>query len=381
MRAAAADDEEERAERLRSVQSRIVDLLDSWQQDHRRLRSTTAIALQYQRTSWTQPKPLLREMLDTDFESEHHRKFRVNRSLRDVEPSVNLFFEGPERRQGRGRTTAVSARSAHGQIRRSQVITTWGPGALIDLPRHSGIVGGLDTWPKVDALEEILDPRLTPQAHADDRRAGPAPVRAARPTRPRPASPTRGIGVWRFPEWMVVQEDGDRRRQRARPAGSCTAKRSTTKGRFDGRAGRADPVRARLPARTHRGPRLAPLRARAGGHLQAAALARRARHRRRPRRPASALRVRASRGLHEAAELELKPLGTCRGARPWLGAGSQEECGQPSRLLIRTAANAYFPQVMSALSLPEHGTELEEAVRGAVGRPPDRRRTAADSPS
>jgi len=27
-------------------------------------------------------------MLDDDFESEHHRKFRVNRSLRDVEPSV-----------------------------------------------------------------------------------------------------------------------------------------------------------------------------------------------------------------------------------------------------------------------------------------------------
>ena len=32
-------------------------------------------------------------MLDTDFESEHHRKFRVNRSLRDVEPSVNLFLK------------------------------------------------------------------------------------------------------------------------------------------------------------------------------------------------------------------------------------------------------------------------------------------------
>ena len=70
-----------------------------------------------------------------------------------------------------------------------------------------------------------------------------------------------------------------------------------------------------------------------------------------------------SRRMAEAAELELKPLGLCWGARPWLGAGSQEQCGLPSRLLIRTAANAYFPQVMSALSLPEHGTQLEEAVR------------------
>jgi hypothetical protein len=32
-------------------------------------------------------------MLEKDFESEHHRKFRANRSLRDVEPEVNLFLK------------------------------------------------------------------------------------------------------------------------------------------------------------------------------------------------------------------------------------------------------------------------------------------------
>jgi hypothetical protein len=31
-------------------------------------------------------------MLDEAFETEHHRKFRVGRSLRDVEPEVNLFL-------------------------------------------------------------------------------------------------------------------------------------------------------------------------------------------------------------------------------------------------------------------------------------------------
>ena len=40
------------------------------------------------------------------------------------------------------------SRQAHGQVRRSQVITTWGPGALLDLPNHSVIIGGLETWPK-----------------------------------------------------------------------------------------------------------------------------------------------------------------------------------------------------------------------------------------
>ena len=32
-------------------------------------------------------------MLELEFESDHHQKFRVNRSLRDVEPSVNLFLK------------------------------------------------------------------------------------------------------------------------------------------------------------------------------------------------------------------------------------------------------------------------------------------------
>ena len=48
---------------------------------------------------------------------------------------------------------------AFGSVRQSQVITTYGPGALIDLPEHSAIVGGLDTWPK--DLQEIVDPRLS----------------------------------------------------------------------------------------------------------------------------------------------------------------------------------------------------------------------------
>ena len=49
--------------------------------------------MQYQKYELKKPRPLLREMLDKDFESEHHRKFRANRSLRDVEPEVNLFLK------------------------------------------------------------------------------------------------------------------------------------------------------------------------------------------------------------------------------------------------------------------------------------------------
>jgi hypothetical protein len=70
-----------------------------------------------------------------------------------------------------------------------------------------------------------------------------------------------------------------------------------------------------------------------------------------------------SRSLYEATLLEMNPLGTCRGARPWLGRNTNEDCNLPSRLLIRTASNAYFPQVVSVLSLPDRGSGVETAVR------------------
>lgn len=84
-------DNDEREERLRSVQNRVVDLLDAWRtivEEHR----AAGVPLQYQRYELKQPRPLLREMLETITEPVQ-RKFRANRSLRDVEPEVNLYLK------------------------------------------------------------------------------------------------------------------------------------------------------------------------------------------------------------------------------------------------------------------------------------------------
>jgi superfamily II DNA or RNA helicase len=89
------DDEkewEEREERLRRVQNRVVDLLDSWLcvvTDY----DKDGVAMQYLPYELRQLRPLLRDLLEQDFETEHHRKFRANRSLRDVVPEVNLFLK------------------------------------------------------------------------------------------------------------------------------------------------------------------------------------------------------------------------------------------------------------------------------------------------
>ena len=94
-------DDEERAERMASVRNRVVDLLDSWRkvlEDHQQ----AGAELQYQRHELKQAKPLLREMLEEDFDSPHEAKFRANRSLRDVEPEVNLFLDDPYKPQSPG---------------------------------------------------------------------------------------------------------------------------------------------------------------------------------------------------------------------------------------------------------------------------------------
>ena len=84
----------ERAERMGSVRRRVADLLDSWRAvvDDYHAKN---VAVKYQQYEPTPGRPLLRGMLDTEFESDHHRQFRANRSLRDVEPEVDLFIREP----------------------------------------------------------------------------------------------------------------------------------------------------------------------------------------------------------------------------------------------------------------------------------------------
>ena len=35
---------------------------------------------------------------------------------------------------------------SQGEVRQSQLITTYGPGAMVDLPDHSVVIGGLNLW-------------------------------------------------------------------------------------------------------------------------------------------------------------------------------------------------------------------------------------------
>jgi hypothetical protein len=68
------------------------------------------------------------------------------------------------------------------------------------------------------------------------------------------------------------------------------------------------------------------------------------------------------RSMAQAAIMKNQALGSCDGSRPWLGPYTKEPCGEPSRLLIRTASNAYFPQTLSVISLPDRNETVKQAL-------------------
>lgn len=70
----------------------------------------------------------------------------------------------------------------------------------------------------------------------------------------------------------------------------------------------------------------------------------------------------AERPIIEATKAEMYALGRCDGWQPWLGPRMHEPCDEPNRMLVRTASNAYFPQTMSVISLPDRDEAVAQAV-------------------
>jgi hypothetical protein len=252
------------------------------------------------------------------------------------------------------------SKRGHGQIRRSQVVTTWGPGALIDLPRHSAIVGGLDSWPRPGTLDEIAETRLARKL--ENLTGVTAPKLYAPPPESDDPGETRGIGAWRFPEWFVVQEKSGPSQDRKMSRRLVHRKALDDKGRFE----KLQVVATRFVRACPKG-HVDDLDWRAFVHEpKDLCLGQLWLDEHGTTSDLSDLSVRCecgkSRNLLEATFRENNPLGDCNGARPWLGRGANELCGLPSRLLIRTASNAYFPQVVSALSLPSRRSAVDEVV-------------------
>ncbi len=253
------------------------------------------------------------------------------------------------------------------QLRSGQVVSTNGPGAMVDLPDSSVIVAGLDHW-RHDAkdIPLIHEPRLVAKAA---RLLGvPAlTLRSPPPASDRDFGFSPGIIAWRFPEWFIVQRSpvgtlpGFRRRR-------LVHLNSLEKDKYkdvDGKRYAVVPVRfVRACERGH----LGDIDWKAFVHGMDSSC---------PRdlwfeeRGTSGdldqiwviCDCGQERVMSQAARMKLRALGSCNGARPWLGRGTKESCGRPNRLLIRSASNAYFPQLLSVISIPDTRSPLDDVVR------------------
>jgi len=270
-----------------------------------------------------------------------------------------------------GKTSATPAK-ADGQIRQSQLVNTFGPGSMVDLVDRAVVIGGLDHWAwpsgKWVALDDArLRRSLLPRLRALDPDLDLAPTDYFR-TPPecdlRDASPSVGVRALEFPRWFVCQ--GCHRLARAGDQFEIHKNRYRHQCAGN-KVSRAVPVRfvAACP-RGHLSDfpwRPFVHRERDGGicdrpdlRLEEGATGDLAR-----------IRVQCVNcGAGQSMSSARAPLYPCDGDRPWLGGrAANESCDQTLELLVRTASDAYFSQVVSALRLPP---AEESAVSRAVRR-------------
>ena len=262
----------------------------------------------------------------------------------------------------------AKGRKPHGQIRRSQLITTFGPGAMLDLPNHSVLVGGLESWsPGGDAIAEsrLID-KLTRLLEVPALK-----LIAPPPDQEDPTLPQTGITAWQFPEWFVTQDVTSPDADSASRSRMLVHRKMLTRGKY---IDRDKKKRSVVPVRF--------VRACRAGHIGDIDWYRFVHRGDKDCRRQLWMDERGTSGdLNEvwircecgdqrnvggvATMSQELPLGRCDGARPWLGPYAREQCGEPGRLLIRTASNAYFPQQMTVISLPDRSETVRQAVDAA----------------
>jgi hypothetical protein len=252
-----------------------------------------------------------------------------------------------------------------GSLRRSQLVTSFGPGATIDLPDHSVIIGGLDWWP-AHRCERVMEPRLE-EVLARALSLPRVELRSPPPDDDTPGSSPVGVGVEVFPLWFVAEYVVKRGSGRSRP---LAHRNHLADGKYEVTRGVKVPV---TPVRF--------VQACLNGHIADIEWFEFAHGGPTNCRQQLWLdefgtsgdltdqQVRCECGKERALAQATRPevLGVCKGQRPWLPRG--EQCGaggaggQMMRLLIRTASNAYYPQKLSVLSLPESGDRARNAVQ------------------
>lgn len=249
-------------------------------------------------------------------------------------------------------------------IRQSQLITTYGPGAMIDLPDYSVIVSGLQDWSS-RRREKIEETRLV--AKLSQLLNVPSLELYTPPRHEENTTQLAPIGARIFPTWFIVKNSKPSPRNAQWRRRRLVQWEHLERRKFKDENGESHPV---VPVRFVCGCRR--------GHIDdlnwRVFIHKSGKSCQRPlwleERGTSGditdiygvCDCGEERALYEALDIKTSPLGHCFGNRPWIGQYARESCNEPFRLLVRTASNAYFPQVMSVISLPEFDAGLADKV-------------------
>ncbi len=258
------------------------------------------------------------------------------------------------------------SKRAVGDVRPSQVITTFGPGAIVDLQTMSVIVAGIDSWPTDEELA-IYEPRLE---------------RALRVKRFFPAKPTEGsfftkrgtVPAYVFPRYQLcpvcrtlsLLGEGYVEYESKWQEMLCKAPGCKGRGKFRATTLPAPFVVAcpsghidDFPWReyVHRGPTPCRKRMKLFSIAKTGSVA----------DILVKCECEKTRSASDAfGERRSEALGQCSRHRPWLGIGNRDSavCADATevRAMQRGATNGWFPVVRSALAVKEAATPIGIAL-------------------
>jgi hypothetical protein len=267
-----------------------------------------------------------------------------------------------------------------GEVRPSQLLWTYGPGALIDLPNLSVVTMGIDRW-EMGRCQPIQEARLLTNVRrvlgdqVESLRM--PPLTDGDVVDPFSAEALIGVPVKPFPRWMRCVKCGllspfdaglfELKENRYRPERTCFVHKGCTGSRGDQRPRDADAVPARFllacreghlddfpwPWFVHGGPSACTGTLRffeSGASLQT-----------------ENLWVRcdscsAARSMAQAfGEVGKDNLPGCRGRHPHLNK-FEDGCAEVPRAILLGATNGWFPVTLSVLAIPQTGSPLAQLI-------------------
>ena len=259
--------------------------------------------------------------------------------------------------------------SSNDEIRLSQLIQTFGPGAIVDLPDHSVMIMGLDSWPIAfgnQSMRQIKEPRLANYLtkllnNTEDGESWLATGVTLSLYEP----PLNGdilaghkapaVPAVKYPRWEVISDPSDLSKQELRrfrsgekPKGKKGQTISPVRWLAACSKGHIDDIDWRYFV--HR-----------GKNCQQTMYMKDEGAAGDPQHITVMCDCGANRKLSEL--FTENALGTCKGYRPWIEGYTSTDCTESQRPMTRGAINNYYSQVLKLIALPADQNEVEQKVQ------------------